>query len=278
MQNRRNIGIAHYMLISLFRTADSAKRTFKRIKELGIDYFDVGAMWTQRKTEYLWTDFEIEYDYNWPEWIAEAGLKTSSLLCRFDDIRLDPGYFIDMANAYQTDYIGSSSYDNLVYRDRGALDEYIREMNEIGRLYRKHGKYFYFHNHSLEFLKVDGLSETVMSYLLEHVDRDVVKLAFDPAWAQFSGADPLAYMRRAEGCFKILHLNDCGLSETDPKLLPDRMYERVLGEGNLELPAILDEADRQNAAFCILEMHSNYKNNDRLLSAELCMKYLTEKV
>ena len=64
MQNRRNIGIAHYMLISLFRTADSAKRTFKRIKELGIDYFDVGAMWTQRRTEYLRTDFEIEYDYN----------------------------------------------------------------------------------------------------------------------------------------------------------------------------------------------------------------------
>lgn len=276
MQNKRNIGIAHYMLVPLFRTAESTKKTFEQIKGMGIDYFDLSVMWTQRKKEYLGTDFEIEYDYDWAGWLNDAGLKVSTLLSNFDYIRRDPGYFLDMADACQTDFIGSSSYDNLKYRDRGALDEYVREMNEIGRCYQEHGKNFYFHNHSLEFQKVDGLSETVMSYLLRQIDKSVVKLAFDPAWTQFAGADPLSYMKKADGSLQILHLNDCGLSETDPRMLPDRLYERVLGEGNLELSQILKEAERQNTAFYILEMHSNFKNNDRLLSAKLCMDYLAE--
>ncbi|MBC7912575.1 MAG: sugar phosphate isomerase/epimerase [Pyrinomonadaceae bacterium] len=68
---------------------------------------------------------------------------------------------------------------------------------------------FGYHNHSIEFDKVDGL--VLYDILLDRTDPDLVSMELDLGWVVASGIDPLKYFDKYPGRFPLWHLKDMDL-------------------------------------------------------------------
>ena len=79
--------------------------------------------------------------------------------------------------------------------------------NEWGADARRNGfKYFYFHNHDVEFTLVNG--RPLYDILLAETDPRLVKFELDLGWVEVSGQSPYEYLKRYGDRFWAFHVKD----------------------------------------------------------------------
>ena len=91
----------------------------------------------------------------------------------------------------------------------GTLDDFKRfasEFNGFGKQMKEHGITFVYHNHGYEHAVKDG--RIPMEVLIEETDPELVKFELDIFWMQAAGADPVAFMNKYPGRFKLMHVKD----------------------------------------------------------------------
>jgi len=81
----------------------------------------------------------------------------------------------------------------------------VDELNEIGAITKKAGIQTGFHNHHMEFEKIDG--KLIYDALMEHFDPDLVKMQFQVAVISV-GYKAVSYFKRYPGRFISAHLAD----------------------------------------------------------------------
>lgn len=86
------------------------------------------------------------------------------------------------------------------------LKQHIAAFNRAGALCRSAGLQFAFHNHNLEFAVIDGMPG--YDRMVIETDPDLVKLELDFMWMTAAGADPVAYLERFPGRYRMTHLKD----------------------------------------------------------------------
>jgi sugar phosphate isomerase/epimerase len=112
------------------------------------------------------------------------------------------------------------------------------QLNRAAAACRDAGLRFAYHNHSYEFVPLDG--RLPYDILLEHTDPALVRLELDLFWITFGGGDPLAYFTRYPGRFPLVHVKDM-----TPKPAPDVAPERVMmdvGRGSIDWRRIFARA------------------------------------
>lgn len=128
-------------------------------------------------------------------------------------------------------------------------------LNQIGKVCSDHGMTFCWHNHNKEFeLMEAGLP---FDYLMDHTEKDLVKCEFDVFWAAKGGVDPVAFLRKYSGRYRILHLKDMTGD--------DRKTFECVGSGIIDFPAILKEAKAQDIEHFMLEY-------DNVVDGMACLK------
>ena len=81
--------------------------------------------------------------------------------------------------------------------------------NKAGEASQKAGIQFCYHNHSFEFVPVDGLNgKFAYDYLLEQTDAKLVKMEMDLCWISVAGKDPVGYFDKWPGRFPMVHVKD----------------------------------------------------------------------
>lgn len=109
------------------------------------------------------------------------------------------------------------------------IEEFCRKINAIGRTMKENGLQFAYHNHCMEFAKVNG--RLIMDYLLEETDPDYVHFIPDTYWLQMGGVDPAQFLReKMNGRVDVCHFKDLGITDWNPTFFE-------VGEGNLDLEA-----------------------------------------
>lgn len=91
----------------------------------------------------------------------------------------------------------------------------VDELNEIGAKTKKAGLQMGFHNHNMEFEKLDG--KLIYDALMEHFDPEMVKMQFQVAVIEL-GYKAADYFRKYPGRFISAHLADW--SATEKKQVP----------------------------------------------------------
>lgn len=86
----------------------------------------------------------------------------------------------------------------------------VDELNEIGAKTKKSGIQTGFHNHHMEFEKIDG--KLIYDALLEHFDPDLVKMQFQVAVISI-GYKAASYFEKYPGRFISAHLADWSMSD-----------------------------------------------------------------
>lgn len=111
-------------------------------------------------------------------------------------------------------------------------------LNQAATAARAAGLGFAYHNHSYEFVPLEG--QLPYDVLLASTDPALVRLELDLFWITYGGGDPLAYFRRWPGRFPMVHVKDM-----TPKPAPDTAPERVMadvGRGSIDWRRIFAHA------------------------------------
>lgn len=144
---------------------------------------------------------------------------------------------------------------------RTSLDDYKRladDFNAIGAGLAEHGMAFGYHNHGYEHLEMSG--ETPLDYLLANTDPEHVRFELDVFWMAAAGADPVDYLARYPGRFRLIHLKDArepfrfsGDGQTPDQWFAGFPLMADPGEGVLDIPAILAAAEAAGVEHYYLE-------------------------
>lgn len=104
------------------------------------------------------------------------------------------------------EYLSTSNSKLKVIKTIKELQEYCNYYNKVGKLCKKNGLKFVYHNHADEFLKVEGV--TVYDYFLQNTNPEDVYFQSDVYWMQRGGVNPIDYFKTYPNRFISWHVKD----------------------------------------------------------------------
>jgi sugar phosphate isomerase/epimerase len=165
--------------------------------------------------------------------------------------------------------------------NKDKIMDFIDKAEKMAHRLAEHGIELYYHTHHLEFQKYDG------EYLLDIIKNNTTKLGFelDVHWIQRAGVNPVEFVKQYTGRISLLHLKDyrigqMDLSEVDFKDMAKFMHIFTntiefaeLGEGNLDIKAIIEAGLESGAQYFLVEQDDTY-GRDPLESLEISANHL----
>lgn len=131
------------------------------------------------------------------------------------------------------------------YASVDGVKRFLDELAPIAKKLAAEGMDFSYHNHSHELAKYHG--KTWLGMLYEQGDPKQLKAEIDTYWIAHGGGDPAAWVKKCAGREPLLHLKDMIVSSTREQRFAE------IGEGNLNWPAILKEAQAGGVEWYIVE-------------------------
>lgn len=189
----------------------------------------------------------------------ERGISIPSTGTGFEQLESDPQTVADRAKALGAKYVMCA----WIPHKRGQFskedaDRAIKAFNAGGKVLKENGITFKYHVHGYEFQPYeDG---TLFDYLVKNTDSRYVSLQMDVMWTHFGGGDPAALLKKYGKRWLSLHLKDFRKgAPKDMTGLTGPENDVVLGQGELDLPAILREANKIGIKHMFIEDESEHE-------------------
>lgn len=151
-----------------------------------------------------------------------------------------------------------------------TLDDYKRiaaTFNDRGAVCQKAGLKFGYHNHDYSFKEQEG--QFPQDIFMQNTDKGTVDYEMDIYWVVTAGQDPVAWLQKYPGRFKLCHIKDrkkdATASETDASV--------VVGTGSIDFRNILGAGKKNGFEYYIVEQE-RYDNTTPLLAAKADAEYL----
>jgi sugar phosphate isomerase/epimerase len=189
----------------------------------------------------------------------DANLKTPSVHLDIITMRKNMGPAMEALANLGARYVAIPA---LIYpEERVTLDDYKKladEFNLLGEKMNTYGLTFVYHNHGYEHAIKDG--KCPMDILLTRTDSKYVKFELDIFWMKAAGAEPIDYLKRYPGKYKLMHVKDAlepvrfsgdgGTSDQWMQLFP-KMADP--GRGVFDIRSIVTQARQSGVDHFFLE-------------------------
>jgi sugar phosphate isomerase/epimerase len=119
------------------------------------------------------------------------------------------------------------------------------DFNRKGEICKKNGIRFGYHNHEYGFRAVDG--QLPQDIMMTHTDPSLVDFEMDIYWVVTGGHDPIAWLEKYPGRFRLVHVKDRIRNATA------RDASCTLGTGSIDYPVILKAAKKAGVKEYIVE-------------------------
>ncbi len=160
-------------------------------------------------------------------------------------------------------------------RNYDGLMKFIEAFNKAGEIYGKEGYRLTYHNHSFEFIKVNG-QKTIMDYLYEELDPKNISFVLDTCWVAHGGADIRHWMEKLAGRIDILHLKEIE-AYYDEAGKVTQAYTNI-GNGNIWWDGVLETAEKIGVKHYVVEQDSRWIDNDPFKSLAASADYLKKYI
>ena len=171
-----------------------------------------------------------------------------------------------------TKYIGIGMYD---IRKVG-MEGFIKRFKPVTECFKAHGKLLMYHNHDLEFEKLNG--KLILDQLLEAFPADELGITLDTFWVQAGGGDPAWWLRKLKGRTPCVHFKDMGF-KSDPEQGISVGRGRIMlpvGEGNMNNEAIIEATLENGAEYALIEQ-DNCNGEDPFDCLARSLRYLRKQ-
>jgi sugar phosphate isomerase/epimerase len=189
--------------------------------------------------------------------LEKHGLKASGVHFQWDRFSRDIDGVIKDAKALSCEYVTlpwiPHNGDFTIDDARSTADKF----NEWGRKCSEAGLKFTYHPHGYEFTHFDR--GTVFDEMVKLTKPEFVNYELDVFWAFDGGADPVQLMRKYPTRFPLMHLKDMRKGVHTPNYTGHEDVESdvALGTGQLNIPAILEEAEKIGVKHYYIEDESS---------------------
>lgn len=145
--------------------------------------------------------------------------------------------------------------------------KFAETFNQRGEICKKNGIKFGYHNHEYGFVQLEG--QYPQDVLMQNTDKALVDFEMDIYWVVAAGQDPIAWIDKYPGRFKLCHIKDrkkeAPLSQRDASV--------ILGTGSIDFKKILREADAKGMEYYIVEQEA-YENTTPIDAVKANAEYL----
>ena len=133
----------------------------------------------------------------------------------------------------------------------------VEDFNAAGKLLKEKGIILCYHAHGYEFQPYEN--GTLLDYIFKNTNPDYVSFEMDIFWIQFGGGDPVALLKKYGSRWKLMHLKDMKPgTKKDLTGLTGGESNVPLGQGELNMPAIIKEANRVGIKHFFIEDESDH--------------------
>lgn len=130
------------------------------------------------------------------------------------------------------------------------MDDFKRisdTFNQCGEICKKNGLRFAYHNHDYSFQELEG--ELPQDVMMQNTDPELVDFEMDIYWVVTAGADPIAWLKKYPGRWKLSHVKDRA-KDAKPNA---RDASCILGQGSIDYVPILKTAKEVGMEYFIVE-------------------------
>jgi len=192
--------------------------------------------------------------------LDQRGIKMPATGAGYEQIVADPISVVTMAKALGASYVmvawiphqkGNFTLDN--------AKKAVADFNRVGKVLADNGLTFCYHDHGYEFQPYQN--GTLLDYIIQQTDPRYVSFEMDILWTQFGGGDPVALLTKYGNRWKLMHLKDLkkGVKGDLTGGTPPE-NDVVLGDGQLDMPAILRAAKKVGIRHYFIEDESNHED------------------
>jgi len=131
----------------------------------------------------------------------------------------------------------------------------VEVFNKAGKMMKGNGLTFTYHCHGYEFQPYeDG---TLWDYMAKNMPAEYVSFEIDILWAYFGGQDPAKLILKYGDRCKLMHVKDLRKGvKGNFTGLTDTMNDVAVGEGQLDIPAIMKAAKKVGIKHYFIEDES----------------------
>tara|TARA_B100001250_G_scaffold383878_1_gene378180 strand:- start:1585 stop:2355 length:771 start_codon:yes stop_codon:yes gene_type:complete len=152
---------------------------------------------------------------------------------------------IEKLNTLNCTYTALPYPKNMNFLDLNVLDKFIEDIKIAGSKFHAEGKVLCYHNHALEFQKVQN--ELILDRIYENTDSKFIQGEPDIYWIQKGGQDPLMWCKKLEQRMPLLHLKDFIMINDQESFFAE------VGLGNLDIKNIVKTATDSGCKWFIVE-------------------------
>jgi sugar phosphate isomerase/epimerase len=132
----------------------------------------------------------------------------------------------------------------------------VDDFNRAGKILKENGLTFCYHAHGYEFQPYEN--GTLLDYIISNTDPAYVSFEMDILWIHFGGGDPVSLLKQYGNRWKLMHVKDLKKgTKKDLTGLTSPENDVPLGTGELNIPAILKEANRLGIKHFFIEDESS---------------------
>ncbi|MFT3903089.1 MAG: sugar phosphate isomerase/epimerase [Niabella sp.] len=140
-----------------------------------------------------------------------------------------------------------------------SLDDYKKgaeDFNKAGEICKKNGLRFAYHNHDYSFRLQDG--QFPQDIMMKESDPALVDFEMDIYWTVTAGQDPVAWMKKYNGRFKLCHVKD--RRKNTPYKEGESNQSCIVGQGSMDYKSILGSAKKLGMQYYIVEQEAYEKS------------------
>ena len=278
-----NLAVQQIMIGSACKDEKTTLSTLKRIKQVGYDGIELNLFMIESTpfivrllTKMAGMPVGKGANIYWPDMLKESRLKATSLHADLGSLENRIDEVISKARELDTNKIVITGMYRFDYGNYDNVKSLAKRLDKVGARLHESDLQLLYHNHNVEFLKVDN-KYTAYEMILKDTDPDLVKVEFDSYWPAEAGVDFIPLMEQLGERLVLYHINDRGTRLKKVPITPILKSDSIeLGYGNMPLKRILGLDCIKNVDAIILESHRNWVNNNPIESLEKSIAFLQE--
>ncbi len=211
---------------------------------------------------------------DWVRLVKETNMQVPSVHQYLNAIEENPEAAALEALSFKAKYVTVTGMYRFDYTCADQVKMLAQRLNQAGEKLAQYGVALLYHNHNVEFGKTDS-GECAYDILLRETDPACVNFEFDSYWAIDAGIYGLGIMEQLGARMKLYHINDRGCRQKGASMTPILKLDSMeLGQGNLDLEPMIQQALKVDVDAIILESHKNWVDKDPVKSARVSGEYL----
>lgn len=198
------------------------------------------------------------------EMCRDKGLLINSTHENAKQILEDPAQIVKNLQTFNCRYTAYPHPAGIDFGSQSSVDDLIRALDASGAVLSDAGMTLTYHNHHMEFRKIDG--EPILNRIYRKTDARNLQGEIDTYWVQFGGGNPIQWCNDLKNRLPLLHIKDYRIDEENQPTFAE------IGQGVLDFPSIIKAAENSGCRWFIVEQDTC--PGDPFASLETSFRYI----